>query len=130
MNTDLFTTAKALLDLIYALPDEQWAFTFSDYSAPEVQKLARAVNTQKSASSHVAKFLPNSGILLPNPNPIMFRPFSKHYRHFAELEVRKGITGGPYSVAKITLGCLPRKDREGVLALLNEIAANMHEVKG
>ena len=45
MDTDLFTAAKALLDLIHRLPTDQWADTFASYSALEVRELANAVRS-------------------------------------------------------------------------------------
>jgi len=45
----------------------------------------------------------------------------------AELEVRKGIKNGEYSVAKVKVSSLRKKDVPELLLVLNEVA---HQVEG
>ncbi len=58
----------------------------------------------------------------------MLNLFHRNFSSFVELEVRKGLTGGNYSVAKMKLGSLPKKELPNVLILLNEIARQTQEV--
>ena len=62
------------------------------------------------------------------PNITMLNLFHRNFKNFVELEVRKGFTGGDYSVAKMKLGSLPKKDLHNVLVLLNEIAKQTQQV--
>lgn len=59
----------------------------------------------------------------------MLNMFHRNFKNFVELEVRKGATGGGYSVASMKLGSLPKKDLQSVLVLLNEIAKQTQQVR-
>ncbi len=53
---DLLTASKAMLHIVRTLPDESWALTFADYSAPECRDLQEAVNSMDSCIEAVERF--------------------------------------------------------------------------
>ena len=58
----------------------------------------------------------------------MFAPFQKVFKNFVDLEVRKGLTGGSYCVAKVKLGSLPKRDLEWVLAAMHTITEETPQI--
>ena len=52
---------------------------------------------------------------------MLFAPFQKIFKGFAEIEMRSGITGGDYAVSKIKINNLRKKDLPGLLAVMHEI---------
>ena len=43
------------------------------------------------------------------------------YKGFAEIEIRKGFTGGSYSATKIKINNLRKRDLPGVISVMHEI---------
>ena len=60
----------------------------------------------------------------------MLELFHRNFKNFVDLEVRRGLQGGEYSVAKLKLGSLPKRDLESILMVLNEIAKQTQHSKG
>lgn len=52
---DLLDASKAMLHIVRTLPDEQWAFTFREYAAPECSELQGAVDSTVSCIEAVER---------------------------------------------------------------------------
>ena len=54
--------------------------------------------------------------------------FQRVFKNYVELEVRKGVQGGGYTVAKAKIASLPKRELQGVLADMHQITEVVPEI--